>query len=148
MLKGQDRACRGVRHIQFEGCSICNVAFMKLFGLGKSRFHTLSSAARKQEDYCPYDARYVEKGPQLPSETRMKVHEFLMQLYLESAEHIPDGVNSNKRPRQGSKKLDRKGMDRSKIKHLPHGSINDYYVQFLSLNPGLRVSRKLFSSEP
>ena len=52
-----------------------------------------------------------------------------MQLYLESAEHIPDGVNCKKKPRQGSKKLDRKGMDRSQIKHLPHGSINDYYVQ-------------------
>lgn len=32
--------------------------------------------------------------------------------------------------------------------YLPHGSINDYFVQFLSLNPGLGVSRKLFSSEP
>lgn len=121
---------------------------MKLFGIGKSRFATINSAVRREEEHCPYDGRYVEKGPQLPSEKRMKVHEFLMQLYLESAEHIPDGVNSNKRPRQGLKKLDRKGMDRSQIKHLPHGSINDYFVQFLSLNPGLGVSRKLFSSEP
>ena len=92
---------------------------MKLFGIGKSRFATINSAVRRQEEHCPYDGRYVEKGPQLPSEKRMKVHEFLMQLYLESAEHIPDGVNSNKRPRQGLKKLDRRVWTEAKSNTFP-----------------------------
>ena len=77
---------------------------MKLVGLGKFRFKTLNGAARRGEEHCPYDGRYVVKGKRVPSEKWEKIHGFLMKLYLEVAEAIPDGLNSNKRPRHGHKK--------------------------------------------
>ena len=127
---------------------ICHRGIMKLRGIGKFRFQTLNQAVRSGADHCPVDQRFTPKGPRLPSEARHIVHDFLMELYLQAAEHIPDGLNSNKRPRQGSFKLDRKGMDRSQMKHLPPGAINDYYVQCIASNPGISISRKLFSSDP
>lgn len=62
-----------------------------------------------------------------------------------AAEHIPDGINSNKRPRQGAHKLDG-DISRAEIKHLPHGSIRDYWQQCCLANPHHKISRKLFSS--
>ena len=119
---------------------------MRLLGMGKGRFHSLRHSAKEGHEFCPFDQRYIPKGPQLPSEKKTKVHEYLMQLYLEAAEPIPDGLNSNKRPRQGKHKLDPKNMNRSLIKHLPHGSIHDYYVQCCSINPMLNISKRLFNS--
>ena len=147
LLKGQDSACRGARHIKYCGHLLCNRGFMRMFGLGKHRFHTLSSAARHGHQHCPFDGRYIAKGPKPQSPEREAVHQFLMELYVQAAEPIPDGLNSNKRPRQGLKRFDQKGLDRSKMKHLPPGSINDYYVQCVAANPGMTISRKLFSSE-
>ena len=87
------------------------------------------------------------KGPKTPSEARMKVHQWLTQQYMEAAEHIPDKLNSRKRPRQGSFKRDPKNMDTALLKHLPPGSICDYYSQCCAANPGVSISKKLFSSE-
>ena len=121
---------------------------MKLVGLGKFRFKTLNGAARRGEEHCPYDGRYVVKGKRVPSEKWEKIHGFLMKLYLEVAEAIPDGLNSNKRPRHGHKKTDAPSLDRREMRHLPHGSINDYWRQCQAALPDLLVSRKLFCSEP
>ena len=120
---------------------------MKLLGVGKNRFRTLSSAARGGKEFCPYDRRYVIREKKTPSESWERVHSFLTQMYMETAEHIPDGLNSNKRPRHGAKKLDSKDLDRSQIKHLPYGTINDYWNQCVAANPGIKISRKLFCSE-
>ena len=146
MLKSQGEACRGCRHLTYCGVQVCNSGFMKMMGIGKSRFQTLGRAARAGWEHCPYDNRFIPKGPQQPSEKRLLVHQFLSQLYATSAEPIPDGLNSNKRPRQGKHKYDKPGMKRDGIKHLPHGSINDYYVQCTALHPGVTISKKLFSS--
>jgi len=109
---------------------------------------TLNSAARKGEQYCPYDGRYMAKGKRLVmSSTREKVHAWLMQLYEQVAESIPDGLNSNKRPRQGDKKRDNPNLNRETIKHLPYGTINDYYNQCVAAYPDLKIGRKLFTSE-
>lgn len=148
ILQDQDReSCRGSRHLRFLGHPVCNRAFMKIFGLGKHRFKTLSTAARKGEEFCPYDGRCIIRGKRTPSLKWEKVHGFLMQLYLEAAEPIPDGLNSNKRPRHGDKKTDAPDLDRSQLKHLPHGTINDYWRQCAAALPDLGVSRKLFCSE-
>lgn len=95
---------------------------MRLLGLGKGRFHTLLHAVKEKQECCPFDQRYIPRGPQLLSEKKTKAHEFLMQLYQEAAEPIPDGLNSNKRSCEGAHRLDPKGMNRSLIKHLLHGS--------------------------
>jgi len=105
-------------------------------------------AAQKGQEHCPYDGRFVVKGKQTPSDTWDRVHMFLTQLYMEAAEPIPDGLNSNKRPRQGSKKRDSPHLDRSKMKHLPYGTISDYYRQCVAANPGHKIGRKLFCSDP
>lgn len=136
-----------MRHIKLLGGRVCNKGFMKLVGIGKYRFNTLSTAARRGEEHCPFDGRYVIRGPQPSSTKREKVHNFLMQLYMTAAEPIPDGLNSNKRPRHGSKKLDSPTLDRSQMKHLPHGSITEYWSQCVAANPGLHISRKLFCSD-
>ena len=149
LLQAQaEESCRGSRHIRFLGKPVCNKGFMKLVGIGKYRFNTLSLAARNGEQFCPYDGRYMMKEKKAPSEKWLAVHNFLTGLYVEIAEPIPDGLNSNKRPRSGSTKRDDPKIDRSKIKHLPHGSIGDYFSQCLAANPGLHISRKLFSSDP
>ncbi|CAL1165232.1 unnamed protein product [Cladocopium goreaui] len=141
ILQDQDReSCRGSRHLRFLGHPVCNRAFMKIFGLGKHRFKTLSTAARKGEEFCPYDGRCIIRGKRTPSLKWEKVHGFLMQLYLEAAEPIPDGLNSNKRPRHGDKKTDAPDLDRSQLKHLPHGTINDYWRQCAAALPDLGVS--------
>ena len=148
LLKAQDPiACRGSRHLQFLGNPLCNKGFMKLLGVGKYRFNTLSGAARRGEAHCPYDGRYMVRGKRVPSEKREQIHGFLMKLYLEVGEAIPDGLNSNKRPRHGDKRLDAPSLDRREIRHLPHGSINDYWRQCQAALPDVVVSRKLFCSE-
>ncbi|CAL1129527.1 unnamed protein product [Cladocopium goreaui] len=97
--------------------------------LEKDQYVRMHVAAQKGQEHCPYDGRFVVKGKQTPSDTWDRVHMFLTQLYMEAAEPIPDGLNSNKRPRQGSKKRDSPHLDRSKMKHLPYGTISDYYRQ-------------------
>lgn len=119
---------------------------MKLLGVGKARFQKLNQAARKGEEWCPYDARFMMREKKAPSKTWEAVHTFLTQLYMEAAEPIPDGLNSNKRPRHGVKKIDSPNLERSQIKHLPYGSINDYWRQCVDANPGLKIGRKLFCS--
>lgn len=146
-MKAQSgESCRGSRHLRFLGAPVCNRAFMKLLGVGKFRFQTLNRAARNKEDFCPYDGRYIARGKRAPSSKWEKVHGFLMQLYHQAAEPIPDGLNSNKRPRHSGKKTDSPHLDRTKIKHLPHGSINDYWRQCKAAFPNLVISRKLFCS--
>lgn len=77
---------------------------------------------------------------------RQLVYHFLMTLYTESAEPKPDGLNSNKRPRQGQYRFDPKNLDRSAMKHLPHGSIMDFYRQCQSQHPDTKIGLKLFNS--
>ena len=55
-------------------------------------------------------------------------------------------MNSNKRPRHGVNKIDPPTMNREGIKHLPHGSINDYWMQCVAALPGVKISKKLFTS--
>ena len=83
----------------------------------------------------------------MQSEKREKVHAFLTQLYQQTAEFIPDGLNSNKRPRRGNLKFDRPDLNRDSIKHLPYGTINDYYKQCVAAHPDLGIGRKLFCSD-
>ena len=148
LLQAQDSSpVRGSRHIRFLGEPVCNRGFMRLAGVGKTRFRTLSSAAQKGREFCPYDGRYVVRDKPARSEAWEAVHGFLTQLYTESAEPIPDGINSNKRPRQGDKKIDSLTLDRSKIKHLPYGSIADYWRQCVAAHPTLKIGRKLFCSD-
>lgn len=148
VLKNQDQeTCRGSRHLRFLGNPVCNRGFMKLFGVGKHRFNTLSTSARRGDEYCPYDGRYIARGKRLPTPKWEKVHGFLYQLYQEAGEHIPDKFNSNKRPRHAEKKTDDPNLDRSNLRHLPHGSINDYWRQCTAAFPELGVSRKLFCKE-
>ena len=148
MLKDQEESCRGTRSIKFLGADLCNKAFLRIVGIGKHRFSTLSSAARRGEQYCPFDARYIIKEKKAPSQEWEAVHGFLTGLYQDVAEPIPDGLNSNKRPRSGSSKRDAPGLDRSQIKHLPYGTINDYWVQCVDTYPHLKIGRKLFCSDP
>ena len=100
--------------------------------IGKQRFQTLRSAVRRGDQYCPYDGRFIAKDKKTPSESREKVHDFLQSLYEESAEVIPDGLNSNKRPRQGVHKLDGKEMKRDAIKHLPPAIVFPLLISILS----------------
>lgn len=143
---GTEPGCRGSRSMRLLGQQLCRRGYMKLLSFGKTRFHKMRAAIRTGAEHCPYDARYIKKGPRPPSAAWMACHDFLMKLWLESAERIPDGLNSRKRPRQGLNKLDHPNMNRSQIKHLPPGSIRDYWKQCQSCNGGHTISRKLFSN--
>lgn len=127
------------------GVEVCNRGYMRLLGIGKTRFRTIHSAVVRGAECCPYDGRYIAKGPRTPSASWMACHDFLMKLWMECAESIPDGLNSNKRPRQGTRKLDDPAMCRSQIKHLPAGSIREYWSQCCAVNTDKCISRKLFS---
>lgn len=120
---------------------------MSLLGVGKGRFRTLNTAARKRADFCPYDGRFGVREKKAPSHKWDRVHSYLTQLYHECAEPIPDGWNSNKRPRSGPTKLDTPQLDRSKLRHLPYGTIADYWNQCMAVNSDLQISRKLFCSD-
>lgn len=130
------------------GNLICSRGFMKLLAIGKHRFSTLRSAVQRGDEWCPYDGRYTTKEKRAPSDAWIKVHAFLTQLYAEAGEAIPDGWNSNKRPRSGSTKLDSPGLDRTEMRHLPHATISDYWRQCVDAHPGVVISRKLFCSDP
>ena len=120
-----------------------------MMGVGKKRFSTLSTAARHGEEHPPYDGRFVKRGKKLvPTASREQIYDFRMKLYQQVAEHLPDGLNSNKRPRRGEKKIDSPDLDRKNIKHLPYASIQDYYRLCVESLGGTRVSRKLFCSDP
>ena len=145
---GAERPCPGVRHLRWEGTTLCNKAFMTLFGLGKGRFRTLHGAVARGEELPPLDQRFVPRGAQPLSDKAERVHQFLQKIYLELAEFLPDGINSNKRPRQRPFLHDRPEMRRSELKHLPPGSVSEYHQQCQAQNPGVSISKKLFSSEP
>ena len=115
---------------------------MKMMGIGKRRFNTLRTAVRSGEQFCPYDSRYIKTGPKTPSEKYKKVYNYLMEMYSNVAEVIPDGLNSNKRPRHGKGKIDSK--NRKNIKHLPPASISDYHRQCQAAAKDTSISRKLF----
>ena len=138
-------ACRGCRFWNVCGQTVCAKAFMVMLGIGKSRFNTLAAAARNHEE-CPFDLRYIPRGEQSPDPRRSKVHEFLLGLYEDVAEHIPDKWNSNKRPRHGILKRDPQDLKRENLKHLPAGSINDYFRQCKNHLNDESISRKLFCS--
>ena len=147
LLRNQDAAsCRGARHMKLLGHPVCNLGVLKLLALGKGRFRKMKVAIQNGESFCPFDMRFTPRPPKLPSETRQLVYHFLMTLYTEAAEPIPDGLNSNKRPRQGLHRFDPKTMDRRSMKHLPHGSIMDYFRQCQAHHPGTKIGLKLFSS--
>lgn len=141
-------ACRGSRYLRICGQLVCGRGFMRMMGIGKKRFGVLGRAARKGEQHCPYDCRYVPRGPKAPSEKYKKVYDFLMEQWTNVAEFIPDGLNSNKRPRFGTEKLDSPSMNRSSIKHLPPGSLSEYHEQCQAATRDPSISRKLFSTAP
>lgn len=143
---GSGPGCRGSRSLELFGVKICNRGFTKLLSMGKSRFRRMRAAILKGAQHCPFDARYIAKGPREPSAAWLACHEFLTKLWLESAERLPDGLNSRKRPRQGSQKRDDPQMDRTNLKHLRPGSIRDYWMQCCAYNVQHRISRKLFSN--
>ena len=140
--------CRGSRYLKVCGQLVCGCGFMRLMGIGKRRFGTLGTAARRGEVHCPFDSRYIPRGQKEPGPKWQKVFDYLMDLDNQVAEHIPGGLNSNKRPRQGNFRFDNPNMDRSRIKHLPHGSINEYHKQCQAAVNDESISRKLFCSVP
>ena len=146
MKQQSEQACRGSRHLVFGGHSICHRGFAKLMGIGKGRFERMRRALAENAEDPPFDLRYVKTGPKTPSPAWFSVHGYLTKLYNEAAESIPDGLNSNKRPRHGVNKIDPPTMNREGIKHLPHGSINDYWMQCVAALPGVKISKKLFTS--
>ena len=76
---------------------------MKLLGVGKHRFATISKAVNEGQDRCPLDQRFLPKEKPPQSVKRQAVYEYLHSLYEQAAERLPDGnaSHSNKRPRQG-----------------------------------------------
>ena len=112
------------------------------------RFSVLSPAVRDGETNCPYDGRYIPRGQQPPSEKRTQIHQFLLGLWEDVAEPIPDGLNSNKRPRHGDMKIDPGDMTRAEIRHLPAASISDYFRQCQASLKDETISRKLFCRVP
>lgn len=143
---GSGPACRGSRSLKLCGETICNRGFVKMLSMGKSRFRRMREALMQGAEHCPFDARFITKGPREPSAAWLACHEFLSKIWLECAERLPDGINSRKRPRQGLNKLDKPGLDRSEIRHLPPGSIRDYWMQCCASNEGHTISRKLFAT--
>ena len=132
--------------MQLLGHVLCNKGMQKLLALGKQRFQKMRSAKISGQKHCPFDMRFAPHEKRLPSETRQLVYQFLMKLYTEVAEAIPDGLNSNKRPRRGAEyRFDPVDMDRTALRHLPHASIRDFHRQCESENPGKRIGIKLFS---
>jgi hypothetical protein len=121
---------------------------MKMMGIVKHRFSVIGQAVRRGDTYCPFDLRYIPRIPKKPSPKYTKVYDYLMEMYTNVAEVIPDGLNSNKRPRQGKFKIDNPNMDRTRIKHLPSGSINEYHKQCQAAVKDDSISRKLFCSVP
>ena len=81
----------GIRHLAWQGHSLCNKGFMKVFGIGKGRFRTLFRAAKAGKDACPFDNRYVVRGLQPMTPAAELIHGFLTKLYLEQAEHLLTG---------------------------------------------------------
>ena len=140
--------CRGSRHLRICGQTVCGRGFMKMMGIGRGRFHVLGKAVRDGSEYCPYDGRYGPKCPKPPSEKWFKVHGYLMEIYTNVAEPIPDGLNSNKRPRQGRLRFDDPNMNRGNIKHLPARSISEYHKQCQAAVGDSSISRKLFCAVP
>ncbi|CAL1148299.1 unnamed protein product [Cladocopium goreaui] len=83
LLQAQaEESCRGSRHIRFLGKPVCNKGFMKLVGIGKYRFNTLSLAARNGEQFCPYD------GPELSFLSSGHSHEDIDALFSLLRAHL------------------------------------------------------------
>ncbi|CAK9105260.1 Modification methylase ScrFIA, partial [Durusdinium trenchii] len=117
LLKGHEVACRGARHLTLLGHTVCNRGFMRLVGIGKSRFRTISKAINEGLVRCPMDARFLPKEPKPQSPKRQAVWDYLWALYEQAAERLPDGntLHSNKRPRQGAFKYDHPSMSRDEV---------------------------------
>ena len=148
LLQRQESACRGVTHILFLGEQVCNRGFLALMGVGKQRFAKMHKAVATGSEQCPFDLRCVPRARGPASDKRQKVHDFLMFLYETAAESLPDNMNSNRRPRQASRKIDPVNLDRSKVRHLPPGTYHDYLRLLRAQNPTEKFSYKLFADVP
>ena len=146
MIRGQDPACRGCRHLRLLGHPMCNKGFMRLLGIGKGRFRGFMDATRHGHETCPLDGRYMPGSPKKQSEKRAAVYDWLHNLYTTAGETLPDSnhTSSNKRPRHGKFKFDDENMDRSKLRHLPPGKFSDYFRLCSSDLNDIKISRKLF----
>ena len=121
---------------------------MRLVGIGKSRFMTITKAIAEGLERPPMDQRFLPREGKPQSVKRQAVHDFLYALYEQSAECLPDQSNSssNKRPRQGCYKYDNPQMSRDEVRHLPPGRFMDYLRLCRLENPDFNISRQLFSS--
>ena len=121
---------------------------MKLLGIGKHRFLTISKAIKDGLERCPMDNRFIPVGKRPQRGKREIVFDFFHSLYEQAAERLPDGnsSSSNKRPRQGDYKFDDPNMSRSEVRHLPPGTFQDYFRLCQMENPDLKISRQLFTS--
>ena len=74
---------------------VCGWAFRKLLGVGTQRYKKLQAAAREERP-APLDGRFVCKRRRMdkPSASRIRVVEFLEELYNTAAEPMPT-VNSS-----------------------------------------------------
>lgn len=149
LLRNQrTESTRGCRHLELFGEPVCNKGFLKLLAIGKLRFQRLCAPARDPQVLdCPVDQRYTPKGRQ-GTEKEQIVFDFLQGLYSTAAENLPDcpsASTSNKRPRHGSCKRDDPDMDRSQIRHLPPGTIQDYLRLLQADHPNVKFSANLFA---
>ena len=145
--QGEDRV-RGCRSFQLLGEPVCQRGFVKLIWIGKLRFSRLLIPARNPDvSECPADGRYMPKGPQGTLKEQY-VFDYLQGLYESAAETLPDCPSnsvSNKRPRQYPYQRDSKDMNRANIRHLPPGTIKDYWRLMLAHDPTIRISSQLFA---
>lgn len=147
LLRGHVASCRGTRSLRLLGSPMCYRGFCKVLGLGMGRFSRLSRAVKSGSETAPMDGRYLPRGPQKQSHKRSLVYQFLHNLYNTAGETLPDSGHkpSNKRPRQGEYRFD-KGVDKKGLRHLPPGSLSDYYRLCTAEYPLSKISRKLFCS--
>ena len=130
------------------GQSVCIKGYMKLLGVGKHRFATISKAVNEGQDRCPLDQRFLPKEKPPQSVKRQAVYEYLHSLYEQAAERLPDGnaSHSNKRPRQGRRKYDDAEMCRNEVRHLPPGTFMEYLRLCRLELTDFKISRQLFTS--
>ena len=150
------------------GHRICLKAMARLIGIGSSRLMRLRKAFLAGET-CPLDGRTKrasvdgKKVDRNQSYKRELIHDFLNELWVQVSEPMPE-VNANhggrqqtnkalkfrsrkgKRPRRDKKRddqLDEHGVQSLRL--LPPGSYKEYLNLFLSKNPLVKVSYKLFT---
>ena len=148
---------------------MCRGAWIKLQGIGKSRFHRILEAILSGKLSAPVDMRFLKKGLHKAVSSKWgEVHGYLLELYECQAETLPDDAGPGSDDEDALQHADEnestpiihirradgtqaksvptaeKVTKQREERYLPQSTMFDHWKQMITLRPEIKCSFRLF----